>query len=629
MRLFGPGRNGVLMSSKRFVALVVVVVAFGCEKPTARLETGTGAVTILPGTPPIDLRADVNRNGKLELDVPGEDENEETWDAAHGAIFLANIDDDDGRCRSTDSGGRPLPDATLPNCNDATDEVVNGDDDVADLAQLAIKAWPEAPAGTVARLLINEAAADKVRLFRHAGDAYQVIDPALPLALAELTAGLSIALEGKDIVRDAAVWDGFVDVTLQVVVPEQKYWKAGTYSDTVRLRVAPVLTFHHLLPTETAYASAVSRDPDSAAFIAELRAAVTSASPNMRLVTPAVDDQWTQDFFETGYASVPGPDGAQHVMRVFFRSANIENPFSRNYPMREAGRVVFTTFRGKNVAGVQQIDLTSSEETQSLNSFGNFETIPPHTQGTKQWPLGRVIRGSVRGFAPDQSFVSMTEAQKYQEPSVNIDTSWLLVGHVDETVSFLKASTPRGWILLVNDARLAKTMLEAEVMRGNGAARLFVGKSWVDEMGNEPPAETTISRLLANTAVMQASAEAAVKVDEQLAIIKRETGITDAEIVRVPFLHEDVQGTSLAHQPGTVNLFVIDDKTLAVPDPHGPVINGKDLFRAQLEDALTPYGYTIRWIDDWNLYHRMAGEVHCGTNAMRAIPSTKWWEVTP
>lgn len=609
--------------------VAVAVVFFGCERPSARLDTAAGLVRIEPGTPPIDLRADVNRNGVIDLDAANEDENEHTWDATHGAIFLANIDDDAARCRGTDSSGRPLPDAQLPECNDAADEVVNGADDVADLAPLAIKAWPEAPAGTVARLVIDPEQAKRVRLFRHVGDAYTALDPALPLSLADLQTGVSLALEGRDVVRESAVWDGFIDLTLQVTVPEQKYWKPGTYSDVVRLRVAPVLTFHHSLPTETAYASAVPRDPDSTRFIADVRAAVAAASPMMTLETPSVEDQWTQDFFETGYASKPGPNGAQHVMRVFFRSANIENPFSRSFPMREAGRLVFTRFRGKNVAGIQQIDLTSPEETQSLNSFGNFETIPPYTQGTKQWPLGRMIRGSVQGFAPDRSFIALTEGQKYQEPAVNVDTSWLLVGHVDETVSFLKASTPRGWILLANDARLAKSMLEAEVARGNGATRLFVGMQWMDDQGNEIPASTTISALLANTDVMQASAAAAVKVDEQVAIIKRETGITDAEIVKLPFLHEDVQGTSLAHQPGTVNLYVIDDKTVAVPNPHGPVINGRDLFQKQLEDALSPYGYTVKWIENWNLYHRMAGEVHCGTNAMRAIPSTKWWEVTP
>ncbi|MDP3502229.1 MAG: protein-arginine deiminase family protein [Myxococcales bacterium] len=617
------------MSPTKLMALAAVVLACGCESPTGRLEAGVGTVTIIPGTPPIDLRADVNRNGVIDLELDTEDANEDTWDETHGAIFLANIDDDSGRCRGTDAAGRPLSDLALPTCNDATDEIVNGDDDAADLAPLAIKAWPQAPAGTVVRLLIDQNVADTVRLFRHSGDAYQVLDPALPLALADLQAGLSISIEAKDIIRDSATWDGTVDLTLQVVVPEQKYWKPGTYSDTVRLRVAPVLTFHHLLPVESAYASAVQRDPDSAQFVTDLRAAVAAASPNMTLVTPAVEDQWTQDFFETGYTSMPGPNGAQRVMRVFLRSANIENPFDRNYPMRAAGRIVFTRFRGKDVAGIQQIDLRSDYETQSLNSMGNFETIPPYTQGARTWALGRVLRGSVRGFAPDQSFVSMTESQKYQEPSVNIDTSWLLVGHVDETVTFLKANTPRGWIMLANDARLAKQMLEAEVMRGNGATRMFVGKRWIDEMGNEPPAETTISRMLANADVMQASAEAAVKVDEQVAILKRETGITDAEIIKVPFLHEDVQGTSLAHQVGTVNLFVIDDKTLAVADPHGPIIDGKDLFKKQLEDALAPYGYTIRFIDDWNLYHRQAGEVHCATNAMRAIPSTKWWEVKP
>jgi protein-arginine deiminase len=615
--------------TQSLVAVAVVVLFAGCERLSSRLDTGASPVRIEPGTPPIDLRADVNRNGLIDLDAANEDENEATWDATHGAIFLANIDDDATRCRGTDSAGRPLADALLPDCNDATDEVVNGADDVADLAPLAIKAWPEAPAGTVARLVIDPEVAKRVRLFRHVGDAYTAIDPALPLALADLQTGVALALEGRDIVRETALWDGFVELTLQVTVPEQKYWKPGTYTDTVRLRVAPVLTFHHALPTVTAYASAVPRDPDSARFLTDVRAAVSAASPMMTLETPTVEDQWTQDFFETGYASMPGPNGAQHVMRVFFRSANIENPFSRSFPMREAGRLVFTRFRGKDVAGVQQIDLMSPEETQSLNSMGNFETIPPYTLGTKQWPLGRVIRGSIPGFAPDQSFVTMTESQKYQEPSVNVDTSWLLVGHVDETVSFLKASTPRGWILLANDARLAKSMLEAEVARGNGATRLFAGMQWIDDQGNEVPASTTISALLANTDVMQASAVAAVKVDEQLAIIKRETGITDAEIVKLPFLHEDVQGTSLAHQPGTVNLYVIDDKTVAVPNPHGPVINGRDIFQKQLEDALAPYGYTVKWVENWNLYHRMAGEVHCGTNATRAIPSTKWWEVTP
>jgi protein-arginine deiminase len=221
------------------------------------------------------------------------------------------------------------------------------------------------------------------------------------------------------------------------------------------------------------------------------------------------------------------------------------------------------------------------------------------------------------------------DSQGWQSPALDIDTSWLLVAHIDETVSFLKASTPRGWVLLVNDARLAKTMLEAEVARGNGDVPMFVGKRWIDDRGREYSAQATISQVLANTQVMAASNEAAVKVDEQLAVIQAETGLTEAEIIRVPFLHDVDYGASIAYQPGTVNLFVLDDRTVVVPEPHGPVINGVDIFKAQLEAALAPYQVTVKWVENWDLYHRLGGEVHCGTNALRAVPSQQWWEVAP
>lgn len=613
------------MSLRMLSLLLVAACLVGCEKPSGQIDGALGLVTIKPGTPPIDLRADVNRNGTLELEAAGEDENEDTWDQTHGAIFLPNVDDDASRCKTTDAAGRQLDDATVPLCNDGFDTEINGADDLADLAPLALKAWPEVPAGSTVRLTIEPATAN-VRLFKRVGDSWRALELPETFSTGELAAGVSLLLEGRDVLRNSQ-WDGFVDVTVEVTVPEQKYWVPGTYRDTVKLRMAPVLTFHHLQPVETAYVTAVPRDPDSTQFVSDIRAAVAFASPSMQLLAPSLEDQWTQDFFETGYASMPGLDGAQRVMRVFFRSANIENPFERAYPLRQAGRVVFSRFRGKDVAAIQQVDMNSPYEIQTLNSFGNFETIPPYENGTERWPLGRVIRGSVPGYAPDVSFVAMTEAQRYQEPSINVDTSWLLVGHIDESVSFLKASTPRGWVLLANDARLARQMLEDAAAQGKGSTQMFIGKQWIDERGDETPAVTTIQRVLQNTEVMEASAEAATKVDAQLAIIKRATGLTDAEIIKVPFLHEPVQGSSLAYQPGTVNLFVIDDKTLAVPSPHGPVIDGVDIFKKQLEDALAPYQYRIRWVDDWNLYHRAAGEVHCGTNAMRAIPSTKWWEV--
>jgi protein-arginine deiminase len=257
----------------------------------------------------------------------------------------------------------------------------------------------------------------------------------------------------------------------------------------------------------------------------------------------------------------------------------------------------------------------------SLDSLGNTETIPPYGD----YPLGRLMRGNAMWFHPDITMTTLLESQRVQPP-VYMDTSWLLVGHIDETLSFVKADSPRGWVLLANDPRLAKKMLEEQVAKGNGAVKMFVGKKWLNDDWSESPAEVTIQQALDDTDVMSESANAAVGVDGQLAKFKKETGITDAEIVPVPFLHYPAYGYSLAWQPGTVNATYLADGHLAAPDPHGPMLEGKDIFKTQLEQALQPFGITVHWVENWDLYHRLEGEVHCGSNVMREVTGPAWWE---
>ena len=85
-------------------------------------------------------------------------------------------------------------------------------------------------------------------------------------------------------------------------------------------------------------------------------------------------------------------------------------------------------------------------------------------------------------------------------------------------------------------------------------------------------------------------------------------------------------GVGIAWQPGTVNGILLGPKHFGSPKPHGPVIEGKDLMEADLEKTLAAKGITVHWIEDWDLYHRADGEVHCGSNVFRAIPTAKWWE---
>ncbi len=564
--------------------------------------------------PLADLRGDANRDGEVRFDDDADKSNTQ-WDRNVGPVFLANIDDDGHRCAAESAD-----DFTIARCNDAEDDVVNGDEDARDLARLKTRPGTQPADASGVLEVATVGARDLVRLFQNTGPGatdFRVVRPGTVFSHDELERGLDLAIEAKDIVRDATKWDGYVDLRLTITSPSR-----GVATDSLRLRVAPVLTYHHLLPAETVWMPDIGTLRHRRMH-EDLEAACSAAG----LGPPRpldVSDQWTQDYFEPAFMSMPGPGGAQHVMRVNYRSANVFDPARKGRPLREAGKVVFQ-LRGTDVAAVQQFDLEHDPEMDTLNSFGNRETGPPFEKDGVSFPFGRILRGSTRQFYPDRTFTQMVQAQ-LQQPTIDIDTSWLYVGHVDETLSFVKAPTPRGWALLANDPRLAKTMLEDASRAGSGDVPMFVGMTWLDRRLGTRPADVTIDEVLADPVIMQASAEAAVEVDAQLEILKRETGLQDDEIVRVPFLHALQKSKSVAFQPALVNGLYTSDTHFAAPDPHGPVIGGQDIFKTAFAESLGKLGITVDWVEDWDAYHRIFGEVHCGTNATRAIPAARWWE---
>lgn len=565
-------------------------------------SSGAGGST---PTEPVDLRADGNRDGAIDFSTDDDDTNEDAWSFDRGAVFLANIDDDQLACPTN------VGDAQLAACNDASDDVVNGAADLDDLARLQTRPWPSVPAGASGSLKVSSAAAPYVRLFKKSGTTFKVFAPGSSLSAAELEAGVEFAIEGKDIVRKSSVWDGFVDLTFTVT-------GAGidSGSDTVQMRLAPAIFRHHLDPVSAYYVTKLSSQA-SVDFRTDLFNAATDAGVSG--FTMSVSDQWTQDFFETAYMAMPavGGGGKKKVIDLNFRSANFTNS-----KLRAAGQIVFTGLRGKDTAGAVVYDPAHNDGMDTLNSFGNLETIPPYTYAGKSWPLGRVIRGSTKTFYPDTAFDGMVQSQGVQD-IVYVDTAWLLVAHVDETLSFVKANSPRGWVMLVSDPTGAKKMLEQQKANGYGSATVFSGLYWADNS----VAQTSINAILANADVMNESAWAATQIAEQVVDVKTATGLTDAELVDVPFLYWKASGYSVAYQPGTVNGIYLSDTFFAAPKPHGPVINGSDIFETQLTQALEPFGVKTRFIEDWYLYHALDGEVHCGSNTKRSVPAnTNWWE---
>ncbi len=571
-------------------------------------DAGSGGDT---GALGLGLVVDANRDGDLDLvgrlDEPGKD----AFDDSRGAIVLANLDDDDG-----------------DGLSDALGPGVAGDADATDLSLVAVRGRADLPDGATGTLAVDAASLPHVRLFRVTGPvaaatSYAPVASAagVPLTTADLRAGALFALDARAFVgatRDG--WGGSVKLTLEAASGATELTR-----DAARLRVAPVLFQWNTAPTQEVFHTNLGEE--SAALEAGL-SDVCKGARCSRLSIPDYD-QWAQDFFDVAYTSRPGPGGTPHGMRVVLRSAQ---------PDRAAGQAM----RRKLGPGVAYVEvhhpwsaraLEARAETlgYSMDSFGNWDVVPPYEHDGKRFPFGRNVWG--RGtdeadadFLPDPTFEAFVEAQSLQ-PSIHVDTSWLAVGHVDEYFSWVQTNTPRGWGMLAARPSLARSMLQELERAGHGAAPLFDGLyDYADEMAEQPtaPARRTVSQLLADADLMARSQAAEAEIEDAVAIMKRETGLADAEFTPMPFLFTAYGGAAVAYQPGTVNLLHADGRVVA-PKPFGPVIDGVDPFEKDLVDRLGALGIEVRFADVWYLYHINMGEVHCGTNVARDV-ATVWWE---
>ncbi|MGW6735741.1 protein-arginine deiminase domain-containing protein [Streptomyces sp. NPDC055013] len=607
-----------------------------------------------------DLRADVNRDGRVDVTGGTDTHREDRWSVERGAVYLPNIDDDTKRCPVTGPGGRPLSDAELAACNDGTDKKVNGSADAADLARVRSVPMPDVPASAKGSLKITTGAGH-TRLFLKRAGAWVLVTSGTRLTAAELRSGVEFGVEATDVVRDSAKWDGRAVIRLTVTAGQ------ASTSDAVTLRVAPLLTQHHLQNTQQVMVSKVQGEgPDSRLqreFVTALDKEVKKAGITTPLITfEKYADRWAQDFVEPAYVSMTGPGGKRQVMRVMLRSAQ---------PDRDAGRELFEKVRGRDI-GVVQVTDRAEPDDWSLNSMGNLETIPPYSHGGRSFPAGRIIMGERKdsGARPSKVMRTMLKSQGLQDPLL-LDTSWLGVGHVDEFVQFLPADTPRGWRIGVADPQAGLRLLRDAKRDGHGATKMFS----VPGRADTPAPKETIDQALASRHLVADNEMAARRIAANLEILKRETGVTDGEIVRVPALYtrdsealttdgqevpvprltrmgagsDLVDGlkdngqqkwltenpaapraaapatvTTSAYVPGAVNGVLLGRDRYLAPRQWGPVVNGKDIFTEAVTAVYQNVGMKVSYIDDWYTYHLGMGEVHCGTNTLRDA-SAAWW----
>ncbi|MFJ5731783.1 protein-arginine deiminase domain-containing protein [Streptomyces paradoxus] len=606
-----------------------------------------------------DLRADVNRDGRVDVTGGSDNTGEDGWSVDRGAVYLPNIDDDSKRCPVTTPGGEPLTDAKLAACNDGSDTKVNGTADAADLARVRSVPMPGLPADAKGSLKITTGGKHAHLFLKRAGK-WIPVTSGTRLTAAELRSGAEFGVEATDVVRDTAKWDGRTVVRLTVTSGQK------STSDAVTLRVAPLLTQHHLQNTQQVMVSKVQGNgPDSRLqrqFVAALGKEVKKAGITTPLITfEKYADRWAQDFVEPAYVSMTGPGGRRQVMRVMLRSAQ---------PDRDAGRELFERVRGRDI-GVVQVTDRAEPDDWSLNSMGNLETIPPYAHGGRSFPAGRIIMGERKdsGARPSKVMRTMLTSQGLQNPLL-LDTSWLGVGHVDEFVQFLPADTPRGWRIGIADPQAGLRLLRDAKRDGHGRTKMFS----VPGLSGTPAPKETIDQAIASRHLVADNEMAARRIAANLEILKRETGVTEEEIVRVPALYtrdsealtadgQEVpvprltrmgagsdlvdslreQGqqkwlaenpaqraapatvTTSAYVPGAVNGVLLGRDRYLAPRQWGPVIGGKDIFTEAVTAAYQRVGLKVSYIDDWYTYHLGMGEVHCGTNTLRDATAA-WWQ---
>lgn len=622
------------------------------------------------------LAVDGNHDGVVDL-----------WDESDRgeALFLPNVDDDSSRCQLpedlfTHDGEDRSFDRQLATCNDAADEIVNGESDLADMAQVLSAPMDDAPDG--AQLVVEGAPAEAVRVFIRDQDGFRVFDTVSETVPRQmLLKGLDLRIEGRDVLRDSS-WDGTVKLSLRL---------PDGCMDTVYLRQAPVLLQNNLQslqqvvitnpPAPMTKEELLAEIGDNSfytyemyleeydrmfgnpfkAFRDTLDAARVAAAVEAPLKKVDSDgDRWAQDLFEPAYASMPGPGGQPHVMRVLIRTASL----------RPSARSIFT-LRGPDVGVVHQSSDTPPDTVfDSMNNMGNVEALPPYTVKGVGYPAGRILIGTGPDATPDPSFVAMLAAQTAQ-PILEVDTSWLCIGHVDEIVHVLPSRNGRGWTIAVPDPRMALRILQDVQASGHGSTTLFTGRTFNPFVLDGGQAEISVDDVLSNQDLLAANERAAGYLDQVIARLLQETGLDESDLVRLPVLYKKMDlGTPVdmltsrdasrdkktrmlqkmmainpgvlsakagdistrenltAFTPNLVNGLLLSNSVFAYTQPQGPVVNGEDLFAQAAALALAGVGVRPADVDTWDWVHVGAGEVHCATNVLRDPgQDAAWWRV--
>jgi len=495
-------------------------------------------------------------------------------------VIIPNVDDDNGD--------------GIPDCNAAT--LSGAIDD--DILRVLINPGRALPEGATVRFDIAEPWTRFARAYirGRSSDGFHLIQGRVRVSPDEAkTNGIKIGIEATDFADEGR------PPALAMKIHFETKEGRPLYEETLNCTVAPFLVSCCLDPADVVH---VVKTELTERFVNDLAPLVKTARARLETFADAslpANDIWIQDATEIGWAT----DG-ERVMHVALhgnRGKKLDDLFAKRFPGKDTGVIQKGNDRGKSA--------------EWIDWFGNLEASPPVKVHGNEFRNGRIYVGTQGERSMHPGVVKFLEAQGAQAPVLWIDTSWLVIGHVDEIVSWVPSKLGTPYRMLIPSPRLAVEILkEAEKDAPGGI--LNRGTKREHDLPGEY--ERQVADALNDKDLMAAQELVQKKIDGVRRTLQDGLGVADDDIIEIPVLFNSsskyFRGRHYAETTDMVNCLLIGN-TVIVPDPHGPLLAGKDVLLQAVKDRLEPLGCRVLEVDNFYPYHRHGGEVHCGTNATR------------
>lgn len=588
----------------------------------------------------VNIHVDADRDGQVD-DTPGP----RTWTPGKngsGAILCVNCDNDDGK---SGAGEEKV---------DIADEKINGSGDLSDISPLDLRKLTNLPLDNCKIVLSVDTTPleyrEFIRIFnRRINGATEIIGPQTGAEKiftesdfdgnGRIELGMeALAFPFKAIGRFRDSFDGYIKLHLRVEDTDGK----TCHSEEVTVRVAPWILFNHMDVTEKVYVAKISTGQgvfdNDGYFIRKLQNIVGNKLAIIPFSETGNGDRWAQDIMEIGFSGMPTASG---------------HPIPVVVPTPNRGRVV-AKYSENNMLGTGFGWYPAYGRGTSLNSFGNLECSPP----IPGYPYGRIIYGepisqSSMGHLPMGDEMRALLEGGIQAP-IHLDTGWLLVGHVDEFMSFIPdESGTHGFKIAFASPSLALQIVEQAYGHDEHSA-LFRGIKMNNgtEMSILPTGQvslpeflpyqqhSTVGMIVNDTDFKNIQSHVQNILNDQKNILMTELGLAESDFIYLPVLFtsqsailtSNAIGTDhVAFAPGSVNMLVVTHSPsqldLIIPKPFGPRVNGECLFESAIKNAFSANeSVTPHFVDCFLTYHILNGEIHCGTNSKRIPTKSKWWE---